>query len=113
PQPSVRARAADFVGRSGEARAVPLLVSALGKDASPTVRIAAAGALGLILDREALPELRDSARMDKDAGVRTACVESLGNYLDPIQRAFFESIEKSDGSEQVRCAARRQLWRST
>ncbi|MCE9583249.1 MAG: HEAT repeat domain-containing protein [Planctomycetes bacterium] len=109
--PAVRARAADLVGRSGDPRAVSLLENVIRDDASPTVRLAAAGGLGAILEPGSLETLRDVGRMDRDATVRTAAVEAAGNYREPRLREFFQSIEAGDDTQQVRAAARRQLWR--
>ncbi|MEK7466097.1 MAG: HEAT repeat domain-containing protein [Planctomycetota bacterium] len=108
---SVRACAADMVGRSGDERAMPLLRNALRTDASPTVRLAAAASLGNLLDPDALDTLCESAQGDLDPTVRTACVEAAGNYLDAGLRDFFAAIEKGTDTELVRSAARRQLWR--
>jgi HEAT repeat protein len=108
---SVRACAADLVGRSGDERAMPLLRNALRKDPSATVRLAAASSLGNLLDPDALDTLCDSARGDIDPTVRTACIEAAGNYLDAGLRDFFAAIENGADTELVRSAARRQLWR--
>jgi HEAT repeat protein len=77
----LRGRAADALGKYGDASAVPALIAAL-HDEVDSVRGHAASALGEIGDVRAMAPLLEMLR-DPDIWLKWAAAEALGNLRDP------------------------------
>src|SRR5687767_15343541 len=77
----VRAHAADDLGETGDAKAVPLLVEAL-YDESQFIRMAAARSLGRLADKKAVPALIEALE-DPMFIVRQNALWALGEIGDP------------------------------
>lgn len=98
-QAEIRMAAAYAVGRRGEPRAIPSLMS-LVDDSNPRVRARAIRACGMIGDPRALGAVR-SARSDENEEVRKAAAFALGQYSgsDALE-SLVELLD--DPSETVR-----------
>ena len=75
---SIRAKAADDLGKQGDRTTIPALADAL-KDASPKVRREAVLSLADFHASEVLPSI-ESATKDPDAGVRMAAIQCLVGF---------------------------------
>ena len=100
---------AEVLERTGDSRAVELLVTAL-RDPDAEVRRAAVEALGRSGDSEVMLLLRESLR-DENARVRQAAVEVLGRSGDP-EVMFLLRERLRDEDARVRQAAAEALGRS-
>lgn len=99
---NVREHAATALGRLGDARAVPSLISALSTDPDASVREHVATALGRLRDGRAVDPLVESMRSDPSARVREHVASALG-ALAALERA------RRDPDESVRQQAAEAL----
>lgn len=86
PEASSRMRAAQALGRLGDARAIEALVRALETDPEKDVRAFAAVALGEIGSRAALPALKRAANNDPSRDVQRAALRAISRIEGrPVQ----------------------------
>lgn len=91
---SIRAMAADILGRMKAIRAVPALKILLS-DHHPDVRRRAVTSLGSIKPEDALQELID-ALSDNDGGVQTAAVLALKGYGERVVPRLIDALDSDD-----------------
>ncbi len=83
PNPEVRAKAAESLGKLGEVAVTPLLLNALS-DSNPTVQCSVIQALGQLGDESAVPKLLEVLETGTIATRQTAAA-ALGR-IDSMQR---------------------------
>jgi hypothetical protein len=109
PDPSVRARAAQALGRVGGAGAGPPLTGALS-DQAASVRLQAAYALRSVAGPAAIPALGGLLLADPNAAVRRAAARMLGAMPDPAATAALDAAV-TDADAGVRLDVSRALQR--
>lgn len=93
---TVRTQAAITLGKTGDKRALYILMEALEKDDDPAIRESCASILGELMDQRAIDVLIKSLK-DKDSFVCSAALTGLGKFDDP--RIIDPMIEYSDSCD--------------
>lgn len=94
---TVRTQAAITLGKTGDKKALYILMEALEKDDDPAIRESCASILGELMDPRAIDVLIKSLK-DKDSFVCNAALTGLGKFDDP--RIIDPIIEYADSCEQ-------------
>ena len=111
--PTVRSAAARALGKAGDARYLPDLVSALERTGQPApVRWDVAVALDKVIGDEAVEPLQRHATGDPDVDVRIHCVRALRHYrAEPVLNTLIAALDDEDYG--IRYVARESLREMT
>ncbi len=111
PDAEVRTRSmmVSLLGLTGEAEALPPLLTALGNRAVP-VKIAAARALGRLADRRAAGYLAEVLEDDQPTVVHKEVVRALGALGDPSVGWVLRLASKSQDQELAHAAEATLVW---
>lgn len=106
PSSALQREAVKGLGRSGDVRVTPSLLTLIGKDPQLDPEIALA--LGALEDASAVPQLLDALRSES-AELRLASVMALGKIGDPRAREPLRYVAENDGDRRVRSVAEKAI----